>query len=124
MRRQMGNFLPVVMIAIWVQLFAPIGAYWTMAAASDPLASSLICSSAMTAQADQTAPAQQKPLHLDCWSLCTVAHGGAAPLTSPDPVIAQIVRSPQQIVWLDGIVELPSGHRGFHAQARAPPAIS
>lgn len=124
MRRQMGKFLPVVMIAIWVQLFAPIGAYWTMAAAMDPFGSAPICSPVSAAKADQSAPDGQQQSHPDCCSLCVVAYSGAAPLKSPEPIVATIVRSSQQIVWLDQQFDLPSGQRGSHAQARAPPSYS
>lgn len=124
MRRQMGKFIPVVMIAIWVQVLAPVGAYWAMAAAMDPFGSAPICSSASPAQASETAPAGQQQGHSDCCSLCVISHGGAAPLKSPDATVATIIRSPQRIVWLDQRIELPSGQRGSHAQARAPPSYS
>ena len=39
MRRRLNNFLPIVLIALLVQIFAPIGACWAASiAASDPLA--------------------------------------------------------------------------------------
>ena len=124
MRWQMGKFIPVVMIAIWVQLFAPIGAYWAMAAASDPFGSAAICSSVTTAQPGHTAPAGQQPSHLYCCSLCVVSYSGAAPLKSPDANVATIIRAAQRVVWLDQRFDLPSGQRGSHAQARAPPSYS
>ena len=124
MRRQMGKFLPVVMIAIWVQVFAPIGAYWTMAAVMDPFGPSPICSPLFAAKAGQSVPAGQQKSHPDCCSLCVVAHSGAAPLKPPEPIVATIVRSSQQIVWLDQRFDLPTGQRGSHAQARAPPSYS
>lgn len=124
MRRLMGRLFPIVMIAIWVQVFAPIGAYWTMAAAMDPFGSAPICSGASSAQHDHSAPDGPYQSYPDCCSLCVIVHSGAAPLKSPEPTIVTIVRSPQQIVWLDRQFDLPSGPRGSHAQARAPPSIS
>ena len=39
MRRRLKNFLPIVLFALAVQIFAPIGACWAASiAASDPLA--------------------------------------------------------------------------------------
>ena len=44
MRRRLKNFLPIVLIALVVQIFAPIGACWAASiAASDPLAAAVIC---------------------------------------------------------------------------------
>lgn len=124
MRRQMGKFIPVVMIAIWVQLFAPIGAYFAMAAASDPFGSAPICSPSSSANAGQSVPAGQQQSHPDCCQLCVVAQSGAAPLKSLEPAVATVVRAVQQIVWLNQRFDLPSGQRGSHAQARAPPSYS
>ena len=42
--RRLKNFLPIVLIALVVQIFAPIGACWAASiAASDPLAAAVIC---------------------------------------------------------------------------------
>ena len=44
MRRRVGKFLPIVLIALMVQIFAPIGATWAASiAASDPLHAAVIC---------------------------------------------------------------------------------
>ena len=44
MRRRLGKFLPIVLIAVLVQIFAPIGATWaTSIALSDPLRAAAIC---------------------------------------------------------------------------------
>ena len=124
MRRQMGKFFPVIMIAIWVQLFAPIGAYWTMAAAMDPFGSAPICAPSLAGKSGPATPAGQQQSHPDCCQLCVVTHSGAAPLTSPEPGVATLVRSARQIVWLDRQFDLPSSPRGSPAQARAPPSYS
>ena len=123
MRRQVGRFIPVVMIAIWVQIFAPVGAYFAMASVSDPFGSAPICSPANAAQSAPSAPAGQQKPNSDCCQLCVAAHSGSAPLKSSEPFVA-IVRSPQHLVWSDRRFDLPSGHRGSHAQARAPPSYS
>lgn len=124
MRRLMGRLFPIVMIAIWVQIFAPIGAYWTMAAAMDPFGSAPICSGVASTQNDRSAPDGPQKFHPDCCSLCVIAHSGAAPLKSPEPKIVTIVRLPQQVAWLEHAIALPSSQRVSHAQARAPPSIS
>ena len=44
MRRRLRKFLPVVLIALAVQIFAPIAACWAASiVASDPLGAAAIC---------------------------------------------------------------------------------
>src|SRR4051794_22024973 len=44
MRKRLKNFLPIVMIALTVQIFAPVVACWAAGiAASDPLSAAVIC---------------------------------------------------------------------------------
>ena len=44
MRRRLRKFFPIVLIALTVQIFAPIGACWAASiAASDPLHAAIIC---------------------------------------------------------------------------------
>ena len=54
MRRRLRKFLPVVLIALTVQILAPIGACWAASiAASNPLHAAAICHDAAATQ-DQT----------------------------------------------------------------------
>ena len=47
MRRRLRNFLPIVLIALMVQILAPIAACWAASiAASDPLHAAIICQDA------------------------------------------------------------------------------
>ena len=77
MRRRLKNFLPIVLIALVVQIFAPIGACWAASiAASDPLAAAVIChgnANGTTGQSDQTG----HRAHDGCCSVCSVLHTGA-----------------------------------------------
>ena len=123
MRRRIGTFFPVVTIAIWVQLFAPIGAYWMMAAI-DPFGSVPICAPSLAGKSGQTTPAGQPQSRPDCCQLCVVPHSGAAPLKSPAPVVIGTTQSFQRVVGHDRDVAPPSSERGSHAQARAPPSYS
>jgi hypothetical protein len=53
--RRLKNFLPIVLIALAVQIFAPIGACWAATiAASDPLAGAVICHGNAAPGAGQT----------------------------------------------------------------------
>ena len=52
--RWLKKFLPIVLIALMVQIFAPIGACWAASiAASDPLAGAVICHGAVRRRADR-----------------------------------------------------------------------
>jgi hypothetical protein len=122
MRRRVRKFFPIVLIALMVQIFAPIGATWAASiTASDPLHEAMICSGDMTSgHTDQTG---QHRAHEGCCSVCSVVHSGA-PVDPPQTAIATAYRSFLRVVWHDRAPE-PSGSRtGSQAQARAPPPIS
>jgi Protein of unknown function (DUF2946) len=122
MRRRLGKFLPIVLIALMVQIFAPIGATWAISlAASDPLHTA-ICSGegSTTGQTDQSG---QHRAHEGCCSVCSVLHTGA-PIDPPQTVIPSLYRQPLPMVWRPTAPDLFGSKAGSHAQARAPPSIS
>ena len=124
MRRRLGKFLPIVLIAVLAQIFAPIGATWAASiAASDPLHGAVIChgnAAPTSSQTDQSGPHRA---HDGCCSVCSVVHTGAA---VDAPVAAAITppRHAASVVWLDAAPDLFSSRAGSHAQARAPPSFS
>jgi len=125
MRRRLKSFLPIVLFALAVQIFAPIGACWAASiAASDPLARAVIChgnAAPGTAQSDQTGPHQA---HNGCCSVCSVLHTGAPVDTPQTALIFAFDRQPEAVDWHAFALD-PAGSRiGSPAQARAPPAIS
>src|SRR6266851_7564897 len=88
MRRRLRKFFPIVLIALAVQIFAPIGACWAASiAASDPLSGAVIChgnAAAGSGQSDQTGPHRA---HNGCCSVCSVLHTGA-PVDTPQTALA------------------------------------
>jgi hypothetical protein len=124
MRRQIGKFLPIVAIALLVQIFAPIAASWAMSSALDPLASVPICSG-MTADEGGAQPQHdgQQPHQQTCCPLCTVAQNTAL---ADEPDIAATI--PQRyaiaVAWNDHAFVLKFARYDSVAQARAPPKIS
>lgn len=127
MRRRLKNFLPIVLFALAVQIFAPIGACWAASlAASDPLGGGLICHGNVAAQdaqqADQTTP--QGP-HRGCCSLCGVLHAGA-PVDTPHVANAILTfdRQATPVVWHEFLLAPAASRAGTPEQARAPPALS
>jgi hypothetical protein len=124
MRRQLKNFLPLVLVALLVQIFAPIGACWAASlAASDRLAGAVIChgSAAQGAgQHDQTG----HRAHDGCCAACSVLQAGA-PIDTPQISAAIVVdRVTSQAAWQDFAPGLSGSRTASEAQARAPPFLS
>ncbi|MGF6309281.1 hypothetical protein ABIB82_002665 [Bradyrhizobium sp. i1.8.4] len=123
MRRRLKNFLPIVLVALLVQIFAPIGACWAASlVASDPLAAAAIChgnAGAGASQGDQTG----HDAHDGCCSACSVLQTGA-PVDSPQIAAQAVERQPSRIAWHDFASELGRSRAGLSAQARAPPLFS
>jgi hypothetical protein len=124
MRRRLRKFLPIVLIALTVQIFAPIAACWAASiAASDPLNAVPICSGGAgpaTGHADQTG---DRRAHDGACSFCCAAHASASADT-PQTAVLEPFRQPARVVWLERIVDLSGSRTGAHAQARAPPSFS
>ena len=124
MRRRLKNFLPIVLIALVVQIFAPIGACWAASiAASDPLAAAVICHGNAAPGAGQNDQTGHRA-HDGCCSVCSVLQTGA-PVDVPQTAEAiGIIGQTERVVWVEFTPERFGSRAGSHAQARAPPAIS
>jgi hypothetical protein len=123
MRRRLWKFLPIVLMALAVQIFAPIAACWAASiAASDPLQAAFICHDDGGSQPGQIDPGQPRARD-GCCSVCSVAHS-AAPLHAPQTAIATPYGLSHRVVWRDAAPDLIGSRTGSHAQARAPPSIS
>src|SRR6185369_14192764 len=124
MRKRLKNFLPIVLLALVVQIFAPIGACWAASiAASDPLAAAVIChgnGGSANGQSDQP----DHRAHDGCCSVCSVLHTGA-PVDVPQ-IAAAIAFVPEAapVVWTEFTPARFASRAGSHAQARAPPTVS
>ena len=130
MRRRLWKFLPIVLMALAVQVLAPIGACWAASiAASDPLHAAPICSGGaasttdQTDQTGQTGQTGQHRAHDGACAMCCVAHAGAS-LDAPEATFATPMRRPERVVWFDAAPDRFRSRTGGHAQARAPPSIS
>ena len=122
--RWLKNFLPIVLIALMVQIFAPIGACWAASiAASDPLAGAVICHGSGAPGAGQTDQTNHRA-HDGCCSVCSVLQTGA-PVDVPLAVASIAVdRDSTHVVWTESTPDRFASRAGSHAQARAPPSIS
>jgi Protein of unknown function (DUF2946) len=126
MRRRVGKFLPIVLIALMVQIFAPIGATWAASiAASDPLHAAVIChGDAAQGQTDQSGQTGQPRAHDGACSMCCLAHAGASVDTPQTAAVASLYRHAERVVWRDATPDLFGSRTGSHAQARAPPLLT
>jgi DUF2946 family protein len=126
MRRRLKNFLPIVLIALAVQIFAPIGACWAASiAASDPLSGAVICQGSAAAggsgQSDQNGPHRA---HDGCCSVCNVLHTGA-PVDTPQTALTfSFDRQSGRVAWHELLIDPVGSRAGSPAQARAPPPVS
>jgi len=127
MRRRLRKFLPIVLIALTVQILAPIGACWAASiGASDPLHAAAICHDAAATSGqtnNQTDQTGQPRAHDGCCSVCSVAHAGA-PVDTPQTAVSAPYRQPERVLWLDRTPDLFGSRTGSHAQARAPPRLT
>jgi hypothetical protein len=124
MRRRLEKLLPIVLIAVLVQIFAPIGATWAAGiAASDPLHGAVICHGNAASASHQSDQSGRQRAHDGCCSVCSVAYGGA-PIDTPQGALTTPWPAAERVVWLDAAPELFSSRAGSHAQARAPPSVS
>lgn len=123
MRRRRQQLIPVFLIALVVQILAPIAASWAAAiAASDPLVAAEICHARPNGSALPGDPDVDHCAGL-C-SICCAAQAGAA-LDAPRPIAVVILhRDPQPALWRDAAMELPTARAGSIAQARAPPQLA
>jgi hypothetical protein len=110
------------MLAMLVQILAPISASWAFGlTASDPLHFAGICSSASdTANDSSTNPHQTANA---CCTLCYVAQA-ATPAPDPQSSFVTVLRDVRTVVWRDAHPEIRASVAHVYAQARAPPALS
>jgi hypothetical protein len=123
MRRRLEKFLPIVLIALAVQILAPIGACWAAAvAASDPLSTAEICHTDLgQGSSDQSG---QHQAHDGACALCCAAQASSAfdaPQTAAMPAPH---RAAAVVAWRAQAPDLRPFRAGSNAQARAPPDLS
>ncbi len=123
MRQRLRGFFPILLIALMVQIFAPIGATWTAAiAAADPLRGLEICHSA-SGGAPAGDDQGRQHAHEAC-VLCCVAQAGAA-LDTPRPAVFAVpILEARRVIWHAGAFVRTAPRIGSNAKARAPPAAA
>jgi len=124
MRRRLAVFIPIVLLSIFVQLFAPIAAFRVVAyLVTDPLSMASMCSE-MSSEDAQTAPANTQHDHGDCCVFCAGGRGGSIAIDSPSLVFVGLQRLYQRVSWLEAADPMPTVRVGSNTQARAPPKLT
>jgi hypothetical protein len=124
-RRRLEILIPIVLLAVLVQLFAPIAAFRAFAyAANDPLYVATICSDMSSSADTQTAPAKTQHDRGDCCAFCAAGHGGPVAVEPPPLIFVSLQRLYQRVSWLEATDTRPTIRVGSNAQARAPPSFS
>ena len=124
MRAGLQKFLPVVLLALVMQVLAPIAACWAAGqAVADPLATGLICHS-VSEQGGLNDPTGTPTAHGAACALCCLAQANAS-LDSPSQAVLPIpFHHAKRVVWHAADVSVDAARKGSSAQARGPPQFS
>jgi hypothetical protein len=124
MHRRLQRYLPIVLVALAIQILAPIAACWAAAiAVADPLLPAAIChdSSTSPGQSDHTGG---QPAHDGGFATCCVMHALAWIDAPKYMAVITLERRPEQVLWHDTAAPLSPPRVGSNTQARAPPRLT
>jgi len=125
MRARLQKFLPVVLLALVMQVLAPIATCWAAGrAVADPLAAAgAICHSVdqSSSLGDQGgSPAA----HSGACALCCLAQASASLDSPPHAALSAPLRHAERVVWREADASAIATYKGSSAQARGPPSFS
>lgn len=124
MRARLQKFFPVVLLALVMQVLAPIAACRAAGqAVADPLGAGIICHSV----SDQGTPNDQNgapTAHAGACALCCLAQANASLDSPPHAALSVPLRHAERVVWHEADVSVLAAHKGSSAQARGPPYVS
>jgi hypothetical protein len=121
MRRRLEKFLPIVLIALAVQILAPIAASWAAAiASSDPLQAAEICHS-LPDSSGQTDQGSDPHVHDGACLICCAVHASASLDTPQHAALAVPYRLTTRVVWHTAARDVSPARSRSNTQARAPP---
>lgn len=124
MRARLQKFLPLVLLALAMQVLAPIAACLAASqVATDPLSAAVICHSA-SEQGGLNDPTGTPAAHAGACALCCLAQANASLDSPPHLALAIPLRHAERVVWHAADASAVSVPKGSNAQARAPPHFS
>jgi hypothetical protein len=120
MRARLQKFLPIVLLALVMQVLAPIAACWAASqAVADPLGTGVICHS-VSEQGGADRNGAPKA-HTGGCSICCLAQASASLDSPPQAIFAMPFRAGERVAWRPAADCLAVFRGGSNAQARAPP---
>jgi hypothetical protein len=123
MRARLQRFLPIVLLALAMQVLAPIAACWAAGqAVADPFSAGVICHSASDEGGpnDQGAPSG----HPGTCAFCCLAQANASFDSPPQATVSIPLRHAERVVWHAAEAGVVIARSGSNAQARAPPHLT
>jgi hypothetical protein len=124
MRARLQKFLPLVLLALAMQVLAPIAACWaTGQAVADPLSAGVICHST-SEQGGLNDPTGTPSAHAGACALCCLAQANGSLDSPPHAALSIPFRHAERVVWHAADAPAVAAFTGTSAQARAPPQFS
>lgn len=124
MRARLQKFLPLVLLALAMQVLAPIAACWASGfAISDPLQNAVICHDNGASGPALDDPGGAPAAHAGSCSICCLAQANAS-FDAPQAIFATPFRHAERVVWHNAQSTVVASHGGSNARARAPPHFS
>lgn len=121
MRSHLARFLPVFLLALAIQVLAPVGACWATAlAVSDPLAGAQLCAGIGGGHL----PDGGNEFHMRDGSCALCAAATAFSPVAPQVTASTAVGRGYRVAWTAFRPKARAAKAASSAQARAPPAIS
>ncbi|SRR5579871_5287927 len=121
MRRRLQKFFPVILIALIVQILAPVAASWAaFVVASDPLGTVEICHgspSSVPGPADQGGGGS----HDGACFICCALHASSSINPPRIATFVDLHREVRRVVWDHPALRCLTARTGSNSQARGPP---
>lgn len=122
MRRAVGRFLPIMLLALAVQLLAPVGVCFAASVAiADPLRGAALCSGAGDPSQAEVPNALHHMRDGSCAACCTAA---SAPPPTPVLTPGPVEREAYRVAWRAFLPGTLAARALSIAQPRGPPIFS
>ena len=123
MRARLQKYLPLVLLALAMQVLAPITACWAAGVGvAEPLQNVVICHASGASGAGVDDRTSAPGSDAGACSLCCLAQASAS--HAPQAAFATPVRPAERVAWHDAADRFAVPHGSSNAQARAPPQFS
>lgn len=123
MRARLQKFLPLVLLALAMQVLAPIAACLAASQVADPLSAAVICHSG-SEQGGLNDRTGTPTAQAGACALCCLAQASASLDPPTHAALAIPVRHAERVVWHPAHASAIAAYKGSSAQARAPPQFS